>query len=54
MERGLFDVEVVFKTDEGCERKTLNSVALSDIQNHFPRTAELVSVVANKKRQHKI
>jgi len=54
MERGLFDIEIVFKINKKCDRKTLNSVALSDIQKHIPRTAELVSVIANKKRQHKI
>lgn len=54
MERGRFDVEVKFKTNEKCEHKTIKDIELDKVQAHIPATATILSVVATRRRQHKI
>tara|TARA_R110000803_G_scaffold39474_3_gene85150 strand:+ start:276 stop:494 length:219 start_codon:yes stop_codon:yes gene_type:complete len=51
VERGIFNVSVLYKTSDGVESAELRGIFLSDIQKHVPRGAKIVSVVA--KRQPK-
>lgn len=54
MERGLFNIEIVFKLDGKCEHLSIENVAFSDIQKHIPVAANVVSLVAKRQRAHKI
>ena len=54
MERGLFNIEIVFTLDGKCEHLNIENIAFSDIQKHIPIAANLVSLVAKRQRAHKI
>ena len=54
MEIAKFDVSVGYKTDDGCHQRTIESIPISEAQVHVPVGAELISVVATRRRNHQL
>ena len=54
MEVAKFDVSVVYKIDDGCHQRTITQIPMSEIQSHVPVGAELISVVATRRRNHQL
>ena len=54
MEVAKFDVSVVYKTDDECHQRTITQIPMSEIQVHVPVGAELISVVATRRRNHQL
>jgi hypothetical protein len=45
---------VVYKTDDGCHQRTIKAIPISEAQAHVPVGAELISVVATRRRNHQL
>ena len=54
MEIAKFDVSVVYKTDDGCHQRTIESIPISEAQVHVPVGAELISVGATRRLNHQL
>jgi len=54
MEKGVFNVHVIYRIDGEIKTEDIRDLLLSDIQKHVPRGAEIVSVVAKRQPKHQL
>ena len=54
MERGVFNVHVIYKIDGDTKAVDIRDLVLSELQKHVPVGAEIVSVVAKRQPKHKL
>ena len=54
MEKGIFNVHVIYRIDGDTKAVDIRDLVLSDLQKHVPVGAEIVSVVAKRQPKHKL